>query len=290
MKPALFAVCQMTTTDDRARNQRVAEDLVRRAADRGADAICLPEMWPFIGADSEQHGHAEDLDGPSTTLMRDLAQELSVWLFPGSFAERSSAPRRVHNTATAIAPDGEIAGVYRKLHLFDVAVPDGATFTESDTVVAGDRAVVVDTPFGRVGLSICYDLRFPMLYQALRDAGADLILVPAAFTALTGKDHWELLIRARAVENQVYVVAAEQWGQHNRPRRSHGHSLIVDPWGHIVAQASEQEGIALGLVDPAFLARVRAQLPCHLHKRDFEAPSLDPVKGQGALDSPGTDP
>ena len=290
MKPALFAVCQMTTTDDRARNRRVAEDLVRRAADRGADAICLPEMWPFIGADRDQYAHAEGLDGPSTTAMRALAQELGVWLFPGSFAERSAAPNRVHNTATAIAPDGEIAAVYRKLHLFDVAVPNGATFTESDTVVAGDRAVVVDTPFGRVGLTICYDLRFPMLYQALRDAGADLVLVPAAFTALTGKDHWELLIRARAVENQVYVVAAEQWGQHNRPRRSHGHSMIVDPWGHVVAQASEQEGIALGLVDPDFLSRVRAQLPCHRHKRGFEAPSPDHGFELPTLDRAATGP
>ncbi len=277
MNPALFAVCQLTTSDDRARNRQVATDLVRRAAGLGADAVCLPEMWPFIGRDEDKLAGAETLGGPSTTLMQELAQELGIWLFPGSFAERAPTPGLVHNTATALAPDGSIAAVYRKLHLFDVAIPNGATFTESESVQAGDRAVIVDTPFGRVGMTICYDLRFPMLYQALREAGADLVLVPSAFTALTGKEHWELLIRARAVENQVYVVAAEQWGQHNRTRRSHGHSMIVDPWGHIVAQSSEQEGIALGLVDPAYLRRVRIQLPCSQHKRSFEPPSLDPA-------------
>jgi predicted amidohydrolase len=274
MNPALFAVCQITSTDDRARNRRVAEDLVRRAAGHGAQAICLPEMWPFIGPESDKVAGAEGLDGPSMTSMQGLARDLGVWIFPGSFAERAPTPGRVYNTATAIAPDGHVAAVYRKLHLFDVAVPDGAMFTESDTVAPGDRAVVVDTPFGRVGITICYDVRFPMLYQSLRDAGADVILVPAAFTALTGKDHWEILIRARAIENQVYVVAAEQWGQHNPGRRSHGHSMIVDPWGHILAQTSEHEGVALGLLDPAYLRRVRQQVPCHGHKRPFAAPSV----------------
>jgi deaminated glutathione amidase len=272
MKSALFAVCQLTTTADRARNRRVAESLVRQAADRGAEAICLPEMWPFIGPDEDKVRGAETLEGPSMELMRGLAQELGVWLFPGSFAEQAEDPGLVYNTATAIDPSGDVVAAYRKLHLFDMAVPNGATFTESDSVAAGDRAVLVDTPFGRVGLTICYDLRFPMLYQSLRDAGADVILVPSAFTAMTGKEHWELLIRARAVENQVYVVAAEQWGQHNSGRRSHGHSIIVDPWGHVVGQASEGEGIGLGLLDPGFTARVRQQLPCHGHKRAFEAP------------------
>ena len=274
MEASLFAVCQIRTTDDRARNLTTATELVRRAAGRGADAVCLPEMWPYIGPDVDTVAGAEDLDGPSMSAMQSLAQELGVWLFPGSFAERSDHPGFVHNTATVIDSDGAVRAVYRKLHLFDVAIPGGATFTESDSVVAGEEAVVVDTPFGRVGLSICYDLRFPELYQRLRDAGAEVVLAPAAFTALTGKDHWELLIRARAVENQVYVVAPEQWGVHNAARRSHGHSLIVDPWGHIVAQASEQEGIALGLLDPEFLARVRRQLPCHGHKRAFRGPAI----------------
>ncbi len=274
MKPSLFAVCQMRTTADRAHNLSVASELVRRAAGYGAQAVCLPEMWPYIGRDREMLPDAESLDGPTITAMQALAQELDVWLFPGSFAERSADPGRVHNTATAIDGDGVVRAVYRKLHLFDCAVPGGATFTESDTVAPGDRAVVVDTPFGRVGLSICYDLRFPMLYQSLREAGADIIVLPSAFPALTGKEHWELLVRARAVENQVYVVAAEQWGQHNAARRSHGHSMIVDPWGHLVAQASEGEGVALGLVDPAFLAKVRVQLPCHGHKRAFQPPTI----------------
>ncbi len=274
MKPGRFAVCQITSTDDRARNRRVASELVRRAAGHGAQVVCLPEMWPFIGPEHDKVAGAESLEGPSMSAMRDLAQELGIWLFPGSFAERADDPTRVFNTATALAPDGGLRGVYRKLHLFDVDVPNGAVFTESDTVQAGDQAVVVDTPFGRMGMSICYDVRFPMLYQSLRDAGADVILVPSAFTALTGKEHWELLIRARAVENQVYVVAAEQWGQHNAARRSHGHSMIVDPWGHIVAQCSEQEGVASTVTDPAYLAKVRQQVPCHGHKRPFEAPSL----------------
>lgn len=272
MKSALFAVCQMTTRDDRPANLATASELVRRAAGHGAEAICLPEMWPFIGKDADKVAGAESIDGPSVTAMRALAQELGVWLFPGSFAERSPFPGRVYNTSTAIAADGALAGVYRKLHLFDAAVPNGAVFTESDTVASGDKAVLVDTPFGRVGLTICYDLRFPTLYQALRDAGAAVVMAPAAFTARTGKDHWEPLLRARAIENQVYMVAADQWGQHHATRRSHGHSMIVDPWGQVTARASGQAGIAYGLVDAGYLATVRSQIPCHGHKRPFEGP------------------
>ena len=272
MSRTCFAVVQMTTTDDRAANAAAAEGFVREAAARGADVVCLPEMWPFIGSDADKVAGAETLDGPSTSLMRELAAELGVWIFPGSFAERAPIAGRVYNCSPAIDARGEIAAVYRKLHLFDVDIPGGAVFAESETVTPGDRAVVCDTPFGGVAMTVCYDLRFPALYAALRDAGADVVLVPAAFTAHTGKSHWEVLLRARAIEQQVCVVAADQGGRHNPKRESHGDSMIIDPWGDVVARCSAGPGVALAWVDPARTETVREQLPCHRHRRPFEHP------------------
>lgn len=272
MSAACFAVVQMTSTSDRAANREQATRLIRQAADRGAQVICLPEMWPFIGPDADKVGGAETLEGPSTTLMQELATELGVWLFPGSFAERTEVPGRVHNCATAIDDQGAIRAVYRKLHLFDIDIPGGAVFAESDTVTPGTRAVIADTPFGRVGMTVCYDLRFPGLYTALRDGGADVVLVPAAFTAHTGKSHWEVLLRARAIEQQVWVLAPDQAGWHNPARESHGHSLAIDPWGDVVARCSAGPGVTLAWVDLEQVRTVREQLPCRGHRRDFERP------------------
>ena len=167
-----------------------------------------------------------------------------------------------------------IRAVYRKLHLFDVDVPGGAVFKESDTVTAGGEAVVVDTGVGAIGMSICYDLRFPALYQQLREAGADFVMVPSAFTSKTGKAHWEVLLRARAIEQQVYVLAADQCGRHSRTRESHGHSMIVDPWGLVVARCSDGPGVALAQVEPARMARIRRELPCGEHRRTFDPPQM----------------
>ena len=272
MSSALFAVAQMTTTGDRDANLASATSLVREAAGLGARMVFLPEMWPFIGNDEAKVAGAQALDGPIVNVMRSLARELGVWLQPGSFAERSSEQGRVYNTATLIDSDGELQAVYRKIHLFDVDLPGGAVLMESDTVVAGDRAVVAETPFGGLGLTICYDLRFPGLYGALRDGGADVVAVPAAFTAHTGKDHWEVLLRARAIEQQVWVVAADQGGRHNSKRASYGHSMIIDPWGHVVARCSDGPGLALALVDPGRSRGVREGLPCAEHRRAFQGP------------------
>jgi predicted amidohydrolase len=265
----LFAAIQLRSTKDREDNRRKAEAWIRRAASHGAGAVALPEMWPFIGKLSDDRA-PEDLDGPTIGAMRVLAAELGIWLFPGSFAERTG-DTRIHNTAVAIDPSGEIAGVYRKIHLFDCQVP-GAAFTESDTVAPGTEATVVDTPFGRVGFAICYDVRFPHLFTDLRAAGAEILLIPSAFTARTGKAHWRLLTRARAVETQCWVVAPEQWGHHNEVRQSHGESVIIDPWGTVVATAAEGEGLALAWVDRARAHEVRERMPVAEHRREYSRP------------------
>jgi predicted amidohydrolase len=268
-----IAACQVRAGDDRGANLATAGRLVHEAADRGADVVCLPEMWAFIGRDRDKIAGAESLDGPSMTAMQGLAQEHGIWLFPGSFAERSPVPGQVYNCSPAIAPDGSVRAVYRKIHLFDIDMKTGPTFRESATVTPGDRAVVVDTPFGRFGLTVCYDLRFPGLYQALRDAGAEVVLVPAAFTATTGKAHWEVLLRARAIEQQVWVVAADQGGRHNAVRVSHGHSMVVDPWGFVVAQCSEGVGLVTAVIDRGLTSDVRERLPCVDHRRSFQSPA-----------------
>lgn len=267
------AVVQMTTTADVAANRTAAEALTRQAARLGASVVSLPEMWPFIGKNATMVRDAEGLEGPIVGLLSDLARELGIWLFGGSFPERSEDPARVFNTAVAFAPDGDLAGVYRKIHLFDMDVP-GAQFMESDDVVPGDQAVLVRTPLGTFGMSTCYDLRFPALYQALREGGADYVVVPSAFTATTGKAHWEVLLRARAIEQQVYVLAADQFGWHSRTRESNGQSMIVDPWGVVVARCPDGPGVALGQIHPDRLARIRRQLPCGEHRREFAPPTM----------------
>ena len=266
------AVVQMTTTDDRAANWGAAASLVRRAAGLGAAVVSLPEMWPFIGRHAVVLRDAEDLEGPTVGFLSDLARDLGIWLFGGSFAERSDDPSRVFNTAVALGPDGTLEGVYRKIHLFDIDVP-GAQFVESDDYLPGDRAVLVPTPLGTFGMTTCYDLRFPMLYEQLRQAGADYVTVASAFTAHTGKDHWEVLLRARAIEQQMYVLAANQGGRHSAARASHGQSMVVDPWGLVVGRCSDGPGVALASVEPDRLARIRRQLPCGTHRRAFDPPA-----------------
>ncbi|MBN92908.1 MAG: hydrolase, partial [Deltaproteobacteria bacterium] len=233
------AVAQVCAGADRGANLDQAASLVREAADLGAHTVCLPEMWPFVGPDEDKVAGAETLSGPSMSAMRELARTLGLWLFPGSFAEKSEVEDRVFNCSPVINPEGAVVAVYRKIHLFDIHMDDGPTLLETDTVVPGDQAVVADACGLTWGLTVCYDLRFPSLYKALRDAGAHVLLVPAAFTAHTGKAHWEVLLRARAIEQQCYVVAADQWGRHNPRRESHGQSMIVDPWGAVIARVSD---------------------------------------------------
>ena len=264
----LVAGVQLTSREDVAENLARCEALVREAAARGASLVALPENFSFFGDEAKKLASAEPLDGPVLTRLASLAAELHIHIVAGGFPERASVPGKVHNTLVVFGPRGERLAVYRKIHLFDVDLPGaGQRYRESDTVVPGDETVVVDTELGKLGLSICYDVRFPELYRQLAEKGAELILVPAAFTQYTGKDHWHALLRARAIENQAYVLAPGQFGQHNPKRATYGKSVLIDPWGLVVAQAGDREGVVIGEVDFAELDRVRAELPALRHRR-----------------------
>ncbi len=265
----IAAVCQMRSTADGAGNLRQAEELVRAAAARGANFVATPENTNYLGPHAEKVRLAETLDGPTCSLFSALARELSLHLLLGSFNEKSSVKGLCFNSSVFFGPNGVRLAVYRKIHLFDVDVPDGVSFRESATVAPGAAVVVAETGFGGVGLSICYDLRFGELYRALVARGASLLTVPSAFTAVTGRAHWEILVRARAIESQAFVVAPGQHGEHGDSglRESHGHSLIVDPWGRILAEAPDGVGIAVAEIDPAEVTRVRAAIPMAAHRR-----------------------
>ena len=264
------AVVQLNSGADIDANWRSAETLVRAAAAQGARFIATPENTPFLGPHDEKVRRAESLDGPTCRRTATLAAELGVFLLLGSFAERSEDPERCYNTSVLFGPDGRRRAAYRKIHLFDVDVSPQVRFQESATVLPGADAVVADTEIGRVGMSICYDLRFPGLYQNLRQQGADLITIPSAFTAVTGRDHWHVLVRARAIETQCFVLAPAQQGRHDDEglRESYGHSLIVDPWGVVIAEAdSGAPGFVVADIDPERTARVRRQIPAADHAR-----------------------
>ena len=263
----LVAAIQLTSTADVEANLARAGALVREAASRGAVFCGLPENFAFMGSEAEKARRAEPLDGPTLSRIAGLARELRIHLLAGGFHERAPVPEKVHNTAVLFGPDGERLAVYRKIHLFDVSLPGGQHFRESEWVVPGAEPVVVETELGTLGLSICYDLRFPELYRALCARGAEILLVPAAFTLYTGKDHWHALLRARAIENLAYVLAPAQFGQHHEKRWSYGKSVLIDPWGIVVAQAPDREGLALGEIDLDALAQIRAELPALSHRR-----------------------
>ncbi|MBZ4418275.1 carbon-nitrogen hydrolase family protein [Myxococcus sp. RHSTA-1-4] len=263
----LIAAAQMVSTADKSHNLDVAARLVRRAAGLGARLVGLPENFSWMGPEPERPGAAEDLDGPTLSRMAQLARELKVTLLAGSVLEAGAPGGRLYNTSVLFGPGGERLAVYRKMHLFDVEVGDGATYQESAAVAPGTEVVGADTEVGRLGLSVCYDLRFPELYRRLSKDGATLLAVPAAFTLMTGKDHWEVLLRARAIENQAYVLAPAQGGRHSANRLTYGHAMVVDPWGLVTARASEGEGLALAPVDPELQARIRRNLPCLQHRR-----------------------
>ncbi len=261
---------QMRSTDDLAANLAACRSLVRQAADDGARVVVLPECFSFLGrSEGDKMPIAEHVagDGPIASTLRELATAHAVWIVGGGTPERIDGdPRRAYNTAIVVDPRGEVAGSYRKIHLFDVQIPGGATLRESDATAPGDRLVTVDIDGVRVGLSICYDVRFPELYRTLvKDRGAQVLLVPAAFTAHTGAAHWHLLLRARAVEEQSYVVAAAQWGRHNEKRESYGHTLIVDPWGTIVGERESGDGVVVATLDGGVVDERRAQLPALRH-------------------------
>ena len=270
------AVVQMTSTPDVERNLEAVERLVRRAAARGATLIEVPENFAFIGdgspaADETRMRLAEELDagakGPIVSRMATLARDTRAFLVLGAMPERAPGETsRAFNTSVVLSPDGAVVARYRKIHLFDVSFENGPTHRESRTIAPGEaKPAIAKLPMASVGLTICYDLRFPELFRRLALAGAELFTVPAAFTLHTGKDHWEPLLRARAIENTTWLAAAAQCGTHVPGRASWGKSMIVDPWGTIVAQASEGEGIAVAEIDPAILERTRRSLPTLAH-------------------------
>ena len=262
-----IAAAQMTSGADKADNLETATRLIRKAAESGAQFVGLPENFSWMGAEPERNQNAETLEGSTLAQLAELARSLKISVLAGSILETGAPGGRLFNTSVLFGPEGQRLGVYRKIHLFDVEVGDGQTYRESAAVAPGADVVVADSPVGKVGLSVCYDLRFPELYRRHAELGAVLITVPAAFTLMTGKDHWEVLLRARAIENQAYVIAPAQQGRHPKERLTWGHAMVVDPWGLVVARASEGEGLAMAELDLEYLAKVRRTLPALQHRK-----------------------
>ena len=259
------AVCQLNTRDDRTANLTAARDLLDRAAAAGADLAVLPEFTDYLGPDIPK---GEPLDGEYTGFFAQAARELRMWVLAGSFHEASGDPALSYNTAPLFGRDGELVAAYRKIHLYDVDIPGRVSYRESASIAPGDQTVVAAVDDVPVGLSTCYDLRFPELYRRLAiDGGAQIIVVPAAFMLHTGKDHWEVLLRARAIENQCYVVAAGQVGDHDPGRICYGRSMVIDPWGTVIAQAPDTVGVTVADLDLARLARIRQELPSLANRR-----------------------
>jgi len=265
----MAGVVQMTSTADVDANMETVHKLVREAAIRGAEIVLVPECFAYLGPAKGKAGVAESLDdgGPILERCQDAARDAGVDVVYGGFWEKSEVPGKVRNACIYMRPDGSIEAVYRKIHLFDADLADGTQLIESQTVEPGSQTVVTQAPFGTLGLSVCYDLRFPELYRRLVDAGAIALAIPAAFTLTTGKDHWHVLLRARAIEQQCYVLAAAQTGHHYGQRRSYGHALIADPWGTIIAQCGEGQGVAVAPIDPAYVQEVRRAVPSLEHRR-----------------------
>lgn len=278
----MFAAIQLSSQGDVGENLARVEALVETAVKRGASVVVLPENFAYFGDEEGKRAMAEDVGflaghdaddsrsrsaGPIATCVSSLAQRYAVHIVAGGMPERSFDPDRPYNSCVVFDSSGRVAHVYRKIHLFDVDLADGAKYRESASTMPGTDPLVAQIAGFNVGLSVCYDVRFPELYRALSSAGAEVIVVPAAFTLATGKDHWMVLLRARAIEAQCYVVAAAQWGKHPRGRQTFGKSCVIDPWGDVIAQASEGEGVVVAPIDRDYLAKVRASLPSLAHRR-----------------------
>jgi deaminated glutathione amidase len=263
----LAAVAQLTTTTDVAQSFDAAEGIVDEAAKLGAQFVILPENVSFMGPEEQKLLLAEPIDGPSFKRLGRIAQSHGIWLLGGTLPEIAEQPGLAYNTSTLFNPQGELVARYRKIHLFDVALGEGATHMESSSVAPGTEAVMASTDIGKIGMTVCYDLRFPTLFRALFHAGAEIITVPAAFTVPTGRDHWEVLLRARAIESQCYVIACGQYGANTPKRRTYGRSTIIDPWGTVLAVAPDRPGIALAEIDLQRVHDFRRKLPCAQHER-----------------------
>ncbi|WP_394838912.1 carbon-nitrogen hydrolase family protein [Pendulispora rubella] len=263
------AVVQLSSQADVSQNLQRAEKLIEEASAAGAKLVALPENFAFMGDQDQKRAIAEPVEGtgPILNFVRATAKRLGIHLVAGGFPERSEDAKRPFNTSLLAGPEGDILAAYRKIHLFDVDLPDGTRLQESAATSAGEERVVASIGPAMLGMTVCYDLRFPELFRALTRRGARIVTVPAAFTVPTGKDHWHALLRARAIEDQIFVLAPAQTGKHPLGRQSYGKSLIVDPWGDVLAQAGEGEGIAVARLDFAYQDRVRSALPCLDHVR-----------------------
>jgi predicted amidohydrolase len=252
---------QLNSNEDKARNVEIAERLIRRAASEGAELVLLPEKFNVIGSPEQLVAGAEPLDGPTLRWAAALAAELGLWLVAGSVVERVEGDDKLRNTSVLFDPDGAVRALYRKIHMFDVEV-GGIAYRESDVESPGEEIVVADAGEMKLGLAVCYDLRFPELFRIMAVDGAQAFTLPAAFTVPTGRAHWEILIRARAIENQAFVIAAGQVGRHPPDHESYGHSTIVDPWGTVLAAASDEpERVLVADIDLDAQAEIRAKLP-----------------------------
>ena len=268
MTSFLAAAIQLTSTADPEQNFAAAEEQIELAVRRGAELVGLPENFAFMGDDAQRLEQAPVLAEQASRFLSTMARRYQVTLLGGGYPVPAGAGL-TSNRAELVGQDGQILARYDKIHLFDVDLPDGNTYRESATVQPGDALppVVEVSGLCRVGLSICYDVRFPELYRYLAEQGADVLFIPAAFTAFTGKDHWQVLLQARAIENTAYVVAPAQTGNHGNRRQTHGHALVIDPWGTVLADAGVAPGQAVAPVDVAHRQRIQAQMPSLKHRR-----------------------
>jgi predicted amidohydrolase len=271
------ACVQMTSGREFAPNVAAAGDLVRRARDAGADFIATPEITAMFEPKRDLHLKKATSEADSAALgaFRELAKETGAWLLIGSMAVKIGEAQ-LANRSFLIGPDGAIAARYDKVHMFDVDLPNGETYRESALYRPGEEQVLAELPWGILGMTICYDLRFPYLYRDLAHAGAEFLTIPAAFTVPTGRAHWHVLQRARAIENACFVIAPAQWGEHADGRKTYGHSLIIDPWGEVLADAGEGVGIVTAEIDPAKIAEARRMVPALRHDR-ATAPARKPA-------------
>ncbi|HXV78650.1 MAG TPA: carbon-nitrogen hydrolase family protein [Candidatus Binatia bacterium] len=263
----LAAAVQMLASSDKAANLGEARRWVRTAASQGARVIALPEVFIWRGRQSDERKSAEPIPGPTSRALAGLASELGIYLLGGSILEEIPGSEKAYNTSLLFGPQGNLLASYRKMHLFDVDLAQGVSVRESDTRAFGEAIVVAETELCPMGLTVCYDLRFPELYRGLATQGAQLFFVPSAFTAYTGKAHWEPLLRARAIENQVYVIAPAQFGKNPKSFETHGHSMIIDPWGKILSELPDGPGIVTAEIDLDYLAQIRAELPALTHRK-----------------------
>ncbi len=269
MTDFLVAALQITSTSNVEANFTVAEEQIELATRRGAELIGLPENFAFLGDDEEKLKISSDLSIKCSNFLKTMAQRYQVVLLGGGFPVPAGDGTHIFNRSSLLGKDGQVLGEYDKIHLFDVDLPDGNLYKESSTILSGsEKPPIIDIPgLCKIGLSICYDVRFPELYRYLSSEGAELLMIPAAFTAFTGKDHWQILLQARAIENTAYVVAPAQTGNHYGRRQSHGHAMVIDPWGTVLSDAGKSQGAAIAPADRNCVNKIRQQMPSLKHTK-----------------------